>query len=482
MKKKWKIILGAAVLLVILVFAVTQALQGVEAEVKKAAPRDIAKSFTEDGVVVPLQEREVYSLHTARVEELLVQEGDEVSRGDLLAALDQRKLEYTQEELHAQLDSLEGEMIQLEEEPSPSQQKSYELRVDEAEDSLEAAKRELERMDTLYREDYELRVEEAEENLETAQRNYERTKNLYEKEFVSQVEYEEAGEALTKAENQLARQEQALQVFSEAEYEEAEEMVKKAEYNLAQQEKALQVLHESYQPPQGSEEVLEAKKEALEARLDLVKYQKDHHIITAPIEGVVADINLKEGEIADPQTSMMRVFHQQENQVEVNVLSRDIFSVSEGMPVKLELKLRDKEVEFPGVVVEIAPYAQKDRSPLGLEEERVKVTVKPDIPRDINVAPGYKLDVEFTTEERADELVVLNSALFSYNGEDALLVVENGRAATRKVTTGLETTSKTVITDGLEEGDLVILDPQNEDFTEGERISYFIVEDGEGTL
>ncbi len=474
MKKKWKIILGALVLMAAGGFVLSQLLQDPEVDVTRVELTGIKRSFTEEGLVVPRYERTIYALQTARIKELPVREGDRVERGDLLAVLDDTELRFSIEALKAQLSSLEGEKLLLEEEPGPAQQESYKLRVEEAENNLEAAKRNLERLERLYREGYLIGVKEAEENLVSAQRHYNRVKQLYEEAIAPRAEYEEARDMVTKAENYLSQQEHALKVFTEAEYEKAEELVKQAEYTLAQQEKALLVLHESYRPPEGSREIIEAQKKAIQAQVDLAKYQQNHYRLTAPISGRVVDIHAREGDIVSPQVPIMRLFQEDDYRVEVMVLTRDIYDIAPGMPVKLILELRDRERVFPGEVLEISPYAEKGYSPLGLEEERVKVTVAPEIPGDIRVASGYRLDVEFTTEEHDGQIVVPKTALFTHQGEDALLVVENDHLTLRIVETGLETRQEVVIREGLKEGELVVLDPQLITVDEGARVSYSI--------
>ncbi len=475
MKKKWLIVFGLLIVLVAAGFILSRVMQSPEVEVKQTEYREIKRSFTEEGEVVPLQERAVFSLHTARIKELLVDEGDLVSRGQVVAYLDDSQLHYTIQELEARLQGLEGEKLQLEQEPGAAQVESYRLRVQEAQESLEMARGNQERLDLLYLDVYELNVKQAQENLDSAQRNYSRMKRLFEAEVVSRVEYEEARELVTKADNHLAQQEQALKIFSEVEYEEARELVRKAEHNLEQQEKALQALYESYQPPKGSREVVDAQKRALQAQVDLVKHQAGQYRVTAPISGVVADIRAREGEITGPQASMMRLFQPENYHVEARVLTRDLYQLTDDMAVSLFLEVADKEVDFPGAVIQISPYAEKSHSPLGLEEERVKVTISPEVPDDVSIAPGYKLDVEFITEVLESELVVPKPALFTHQGEDALLVVENGLAALRYVKTGLETRQEVVVVDGLSEGDLVVLEPGANAITEGSRVSYRIV-------
>jgi len=471
MKTKWKIVLGVIIILIAGVFLARELMKGVEVAVEEVVPRDMAISFTEEGEVVPLKERVVHPLYSAPVKSLMVEEGDEVREGDLLALLDHEELEYREQELRAQLAAVEGERMKLEETPGPAEVEKYRLGVKEAEESLHTAQRNYERLEELYLESYLLRVEEAEESLETAFREYERIQILHEKGYVPTTEYDTAKDQLTRAENQLAQQEHSLEVFKEDEYDKARDMVTKAEINLDMQENALNVLRESYDPPRGSREIVEANKQALLAQVDLINYQRSNYSITAPLSGVITHLEVEEGEMVSPQFPLMKIFQEDRLQVESRVLTRDIPEVYVGMPVKLTLELREEDVEFPGEVIKISPHAQEDISPLGLEEERVKVTLEPQIPGDVKIAPGYKVDVEYITEEVFDKLIVPKSALFTYEGEDALFVVERGRARLRHVTSGPETRLEVVIEEGLEEGDQVILDPQREGIDEGVAVS-----------
>jgi len=479
MHKKWKIVFGVLLLLAAGLFIITQFLETPEVEVREAIPTNIKRSFSEEATITPRQERTIYAIHTARIEKLLVKEGSQVNAGDPIAVLDDSELQYSLQELKANLDILEGERRHLEEEPGQTQIESYQLRADEAREVLEAARRSLERIDSLYLESYELRVNEAQESLKTAENNYNRVKNLFEEDIVSLVEYETAREKVSQAENYLAQREQELQIFVEAEYEEAEELVKKAEYNLAQQEKALQILHESHQPSQGSRDSIEAQKRAVHAKMDLIEYQMGYYRLEAPISGTISFLEMGEGELVQPQVPLAKLFQDGDWQVETRVLTSDVHDIYPGMQVELLLEIRDEEIRFAGKVEEISPYAQESLSPLGLEEERVKITINPEIPEDIVLAPGYKLDVDFTTEELSGVLVAPKTALFPYQGEDALLVVENGQTRIQTVQTGMETRQDIVVTEGLEEGALFILDPQLSGVEEGTAVTYTIINEKE---
>ncbi len=402
MKRKWTVIFGVLILLVIAGFVVFQLTQQPDVAVTTAELSNIKETFTETGVVVPFEDRTVYSLHTARVRELLVSEGSKVTAGDLMVILDDSELSYTLAELEARLSSLDAEALQLERTPGAAELESYRNTIEEAKASLA-----------------------------TAQQYYHRLEQLYTEGAVSKIELEEAAE-----------------------------LVRKTAYNLAQQEKALQALFEAYEPPRGSREALAAQRKAILARIALVNDQLANFRITAPISGLVANVNIEEGGIAGPQTPLLSLFQPDDYRVEARVLTSDIHDIAEGVTVKLLLELRDGGITFPGIVTAISPYAERTHSSLGLEEERVKVTITPELPGDLKIAPGYSLDVQFTTAERTNIITVPKTALFTYEGEDALLVIENGRETIRPVKTGLETRQEVVITEGLAEGEKFVLDPK----------------------
>ncbi len=227
---------------------------------------------------------------------------------------------------------------------------------------------------------------------------------------------------------------------------------------------------------EASQEVLRTERDALYSQLQRLREQKDDSRIYAPISGVVQYLQAEESGTASPGVPLMRLYKKDEQEinylVETRVLTRDVLEIYEGMQVKLTLERREEDLEFSGEVKEIYTYAVTDLSPLGLEEERVTVTVWPDLPGELPLGLGYRVEVEFITNQRENVLWVPQSALISYQEEDAVMVAEENRARIRKVSTGLETSRQVVIEEGLYEGDLVILSPGAKNIDEGSRLSY----------
>ncbi len=414
MKKRWKIIFAVVIILAGAGFVSTQALGGVEVDVVRVLPQDITDSFTEDGEVESSEDRNVISVNSAKIEELYAEQGERVESGELIAVLDDREIEYSIRELRAQIRALDAERETLTQDPGEAELENIELGIEHAQDSLESAKNSLDRVESLY-----------EEGLAT-----------------------------------------------EMELEEAEDMVNEAEYNLEQQEKSIEMLEESYDPPQGAEQVIDAQISALQSQVEFMESQGEDYEIYAPISGIVTNLEAEQGGVATPERPMMTIIQDEDYQIKSQVLTRDIYHVYQGMDVVLTQERRDEDVEFTGEVIDIAPYARETVSTLGLEEERVEVTISPDIPDDVQLGPGYQLEVEYIDDELEDELIIPKSAVFTYEGEGAVFIVENDRAELVEITTGLETNREVVITEGLSAEDLVISDPDQDGLEPGSSVNY----------
>ena len=61
------------------------------------------------------------------------------------------------------------------------------------------------------------------------------------------------------------------------------------------------------------------------------------------------------------------------------------------------------------------------------------------------------------------------TAVFPYNDGDALWVVRRGKLQIQPIKKGFENDTEIAVTEGLKEGDLVVLDPQAEGLKEGKR-------------
>ncbi|MCF6093059.1 HlyD family efflux transporter periplasmic adaptor subunit [Microaerobacter geothermalis] len=411
MKKKLKRIIWGFVLVVITAIVIFKLLQPLKAEMIEVEPRTISQSFTEEGVVVPILERELYSLLGGKVIDLAVEEGQDVKKGDLLLQLDTEEIRFQLAQLRGQLASVEGQEKQVYREPLSSQVSQQKLAIEQAKIQLEAAKSEFERVQVLF---------------------------------------------------------QAGAVSKEI-YDEAERSVKQMENLLSQQEQALQLIREQQNPPSGTKEQFSGLKQSLLAQIALLEYQEAKGSLYAPMDGKVKGLHIKEGMVIPPGSPVMTLFQPGQYEVETYLLTEDIVDIIVGMKVKATQEKKTEDVSYDGVVTRIAPSAEEKVSALGLVEQRVKVTVQLEGEMK-NLRPGYTLDVEFITHTEEGKLVVPKTSLFPYESGDALWVVRDGKAIVQPVKTGLETDEEVVIEEGLQQGDQVIRNPQLEGLKEGKKV------------
>ncbi|NLT94151.1 MAG: efflux RND transporter periplasmic adaptor subunit [Clostridia bacterium] len=412
MKTKWKYIIAGLAGFISLVIVISNIGGGLEAELLEVKPQTIANAFREEGTVIPQTETPIYAPNTQKVIDLPVTEGQEVKKGDILAVLDTEELELKLKELEGQLYSARGEQaLALVEE--------YQTQAANLEAQLEKAKLEL----------------------ATAENNLARAEQLYQAGALSKVQLEEA---------QTAKE--------------------LAELSLQQQAQALKSLKKSYGSSGGATQLYTGRLMALEAQLRQLQYQIEKSTLRSPIDGTVANIAVKKGELVLGGTPLMKVFQKDFYYVEVFVLAQEVKALEKGMEVELILDSGDGEQTFTGVIKEISPSAQTKISALGIEEQRVKVVVDVKSPKDIKLFPELKLDVEFITDKRENQLVVPKTALFPFNDGDALWVVKKGKAKIQPVKKGFETDKHVAIEEGLNEGDRVILNPQLKGLKEGKKI------------
>ena len=79
------------------------------------------------------------------------------------------------------------------------------------------------------------------------------------------------------------------------------------------------------------------------------------------------------------------------------------------------------------------------------------------------------MDIKVITETKSDTLVIPDSSVFDYKGNSCVFVVDSGKAVIRQIKKGIESEKTIEVVEGLNEGDKIILKPDN-NITEGMKI------------
>lgn len=409
-KQRKYLITGGLIILIILAVAAAK-LSPLSVGGLKIHSQEFTKGFTEEGEIVAAQEWPIFNPVEGKLQSLKVQNGDKVKKGQVLLEMSTSDLNYQLAALQAQYQGLEGERLQNHKNPDDAQV-----------------------------EQQKLIVQQAEKDAQTEEQNLARMKALYQTGSISTVEYEAAQASTEKAQNYLE-----------------------------QQKEGLQLIYEQYQASQGTEQYYVSQKKALQAQIDQLVDKISQAEVVALQDGTVKDLSLKEGSVVPLGQQIMTVYGNNGYKIESFVLASDAPDIKVGSPVQIIQNTSIGNKSFTGKVEALDPSAVERISPLGLKENRVKITIQLKTPS-ASVVLGSNVDVNFTTLEEPNKLLIPKTALFPYQQGDAVWVLQQGKAKIQPVKKGLENDRDVIIEQGLSEGDVVVLDPNIPNLKEGKRV------------
>ncbi|QKV18840.1 efflux RND transporter periplasmic adaptor subunit [Oricola thermophila] len=183
--------------------------------------------------------------------------------------------------------------------------------------------------------------------------------------------------------------------------------------------------------------------------------------ILAPADGVVLDIvNVSERPV-QAGTPLLSIGQPDNLEIVADILSSEAVRIEEGAPALVERW--GGEETLHARVREIEPAARTKVSALGIEEQRVDVTLDFENGEIAGkgLGNGYAVFVRIIVWEGSDVLQVPVSALFRADGEWALFIYDEGVARQVPVEIGRRSGLMAEIVSGVEEGTMVITHPSD---------------------
>lgn len=467
MKKPIKWAIWGLVIMSIIGYSVYEAVKPLQVEAFIIASKTIEQTLEEEGMVLAVVDRPIYTQGTGQIAGVYVKEGQLVKKGDILMELDTTQLQYQIAQLRAQEKSTQGQ-----------KQKTYQ----EMEQQLTGLRAQLQSIEGQENQSnkapYEaqvrqqqLAIQETEQQLAGQQKEVSRLGSLYETGAVSKKDLDDAQRKMDQITNTLQQQKQMLLLVQEqhiptvgtTQYFAGQKNAVKAQIGLIEQQLS------SKETQSGTKQYFDALTEVVEEQMKELIYQLEKAQVKAPIDGMIKNLSVKEGMFVSPQVQLMDLFQTGAYEIETYMITEDVVDVQEGMKVGLKQPRKDKDVLFEGIVERIAPAAEDRMSALGLIEQRVKVVIVP-IGTVPPVRPGYKIDVQFTTLREENRVAVPKTSLFPYEDGDGIWILQEGRAKIQPVVKGMETIQEVVILEGLKLGDTVIRNPQLQGLKEGKAV------------
>ena len=347
--------------------------------------------------------------------------------------------------------SLERELVQQQIVCNTSQ-----ASVIQAENTLAAAEiSKLEYLEGSFRQEEQTILSEifvAEENLRRAQLAFQSTERLAAKGIVTSLQLEGDQFAVDKAKNELDAAETKLEVLRKYT---KQKMLKQFDSDIATAQAQWDAEKESHK--------LETEK------LEDLQQQIANCVVVSPQDGQVVYANVyssrggsaqfvvEAGATARERQVIIRLPDHDNMQVKATINESRISLIQEGMRVEITLDA-DKDNVLAGSITKVNQYAEPGSWSSGNIKEYAAFIAIHDTSPDIR--SGMNAEVRIFVESLEDQLQVPVQALYETKGHFFCLLKDGSQFETREVQVGSSNDSFMTIDSGLEEGELVVMNPR----------------------
>lgn len=399
-----------------------------EVKVEKVSKRTIVETVTASGRIFPEEELSITSDVSGEIIKLLIQEGDTVRAGQLLAQIDKELYLSQIERLEA---ALKGSKASAQDTKSQSGQ---------YDSNLAQARAQVQQFD----------VQIGQAKLVLA-----RTKELFDEGIVARAELETA-----------------------------ESSLKALEANRMSAETRIAAANASINSGKERVNVANSNIESAEANLKEARKNLRRTRIVAPASGVVSKLNLKKGErvVGTSQmsgTEIMRIANMASMEVQVDVSENDIIRVKLGDTATIEVDAY-QEKTFQGVVTQIANSANNTGMALTTDQITnftVKVRMLPSSYMALSKTmgrspflPGMSANADIKTKEINNILSIPIQAVTTREEDDSdnvkemelkevVFVFQQDSVVMKEVSTGIQDDSYIQVLSGLSEDDEIVTGP-----------------------
>jgi len=288
-----------------------------------------------------------------------------------------------------------------------------------------------------FRADIESNINKARAVLDEAEARLRRSQELKDKGFISQSDLD-----VVKREYDVAK---ASSISAVA----AKEQVRAREEEIKAQAAAVEQAQREY---------------------NLAKIMLDYSFIKSPIAGVVTARPVKVGETVPVGALIASVVAMDSLYIEAFIDEADAAKITIGQQVNVTMDAYP-EKGMKGEVYMLSPVVLGNKQEARTFEARVRL-----LDKSIKTKPGMSADVEVIVSKKEHALIIPSQAIIEKTDSKYVYVGSKNRAALRKIKTGQFNWSYTEVTEGLQEGDMVITNPDIPGLKDRSRITVLVTD------
>ena len=186
------------------------------------------------------------------------------------------------------------------------------------------------------------------------------------------------------------------------------------------------------------------------SELALARQQLKDTNIVAPIDGIVQEKITSVGEFLAAGAPVVNIVRMDPLRLRAQVPERESQTIRPGQDVRVTVE-GDTTV-YVGKIMRLSPV---------IAEQNRMLLVEADVRNNGKLRPGSFAHTEIVTNNAKMAVTVPNSAIVTFAGIEKVIVVQNGKALEKPITTGRRNAEFTEIVAGISVGEKVIVDPGN---------------------
>lgn len=304
-----------------------------------------------------------------------------------------------------------GSMVERGQTLAQIEPRDYQLQVQQAEAALAQARARLglspSGMDDRVDPEQTGAVRQARARLDEARQNRERRAALVDKGFIAKSDFDAADAAYTVA-------------FSQ--YQDAVEEIRNRQALLLQRR----------------------------SELGIARQRLTDTVIKAPFDGVIQTKHASIGEYLAASAPVVTLVRMDPLRLRAEVPERAAAKVQAGQKVRLTID--GDATLYEGVITRLGPT---------INEQNRMLTVEADVHNPGSLRPGSFARIDIVTDEADKALVAPTRAIVTFAGLEKVWIAQEGKALEQTIATRQRLGEWTEVVDGVQAGDLVILDPGN---------------------
>jgi RND family efflux transporter MFP subunit len=186
------------------------------------------------------------------------------------------------------------------------------------------------------------------------------------------------------------------------------------------------------------------------SELSLARQQLADTSVVAPLDGVVQEKRVSPGEYLAAGAPVVNIVRMDPLRLRAEVPERDARTVQSGQNVRVTVD-GDANI-YSGQITRLSPV---------IAEQNRMLLVEADVRNNGSLRPGAFARAEIVTNDSKMAVTVPNNAIVTFAGIEKVIIVQDGKAVEKPITTGRRNGELTEIVSGINVGEHVIVDPGN---------------------